>query len=167
MSVQKPEVSIDRWSASVNTHAQQIATLNRPPWLRPAVSRTSGDVQQQLVGDSPECCLVGPDHVGSTQTIRLSLRGKAVVLMGKHTMMRKAIRGHLENNASLEKLLPRIKGNVGFVFTKEDLAEVRDLLLNNKVPASARAGAIAPCDVTVPLWVSPQRSQREPLRGGV
>ncbi|XP_029288596.1 large ribosomal subunit protein uL10 isoform X2 [Cottoperca gobio] len=84
------------------------------------------------------------------QTIRLSLRGKAVVLMGKNTMMRKAIRGHLENNPALEKLLPHIKGNVGFVFTKEDLAEVRDLLLDNKVPASARAGAIAPCNVTVP-----------------
>ncbi|GLD69980.1 60S acidic ribosomal protein P0 [Lates japonicus] len=84
------------------------------------------------------------------QTIRLSLRGKAVVLMGKNTMMRKAIRGHLENNPALEKLLPHIKGNVGFVFTKEDLAEVRDMLLANKVPAAARAGAIAPCDVTVP-----------------
>ncbi|PIO14412.1 hypothetical protein AB205_0220840, partial [Aquarana catesbeiana] len=56
----------------------------------------------------------------------------------------------VENNSALEKLLPHIKGNVGFVFTKEDLAEVRDMLLANKVPASARAGAIAPCDVTVP-----------------
>ena len=84
------------------------------------------------------------------QTIRMSLRGKAVVLMGKNTMMRKAIRGHLENNPALEKLVPHIKGNVGFVFTKEDLAEVRDLLLVNKVPAAARAGAIAPCGVTVP-----------------
>merc|ERR1712198_376993 len=96
--------------------------------------------------------IVGADNVGSKQmqTIRLSLRGKAVVLMGKNTMMRKAIRGHLENNPALEKLLPHIKGNVGFVFTKEDLAEVRDMLLANKVPAAARAGAIAPCDVTVP-----------------
>lgn len=32
-----------------------------------------------------------------------------------------------------DRLLPHIKGNVGFVFTKEDLAEVRDLLLANKV----------------------------------
>ncbi|XP_058488636.1 large ribosomal subunit protein uL10 [Solea solea] len=106
----------------------------------------------QLLDDYPKCFIVGADNVGSKQmqTIRLSLRGKAVVLMGKNTMMRKAIRGHLENNPALEKLLPHIKGNVGFVFTKEDLAEVRDLLLQNKVPAAARAGAIAPCDVTVP-----------------
>lgn len=31
------------------------------------------------------------------------------------------------------RLLPHIKGNVGFVFTKEDLVEVRDMLLANKV----------------------------------
>jgi len=106
----------------------------------------------QLLDDYPKCFIVGADNVGSKQmqTIRLSLRGKAVVLMGKNTMMRKAIRGHLENNPALEKLLPHIKGNVGFVFTKEDLAEVRDMLLANKVPAAARAGAIAPCEVTVP-----------------
>ncbi|KAL6463745.1 hypothetical protein MHYP_G00281360 [Metynnis hypsauchen] len=106
----------------------------------------------QLLNDYPKCFIVGADNVGSKQmqTIRLSLRGKAVVLMGKNTMMRKAIRGHLENNPALEKLLPHIRGNVGFVFTKEDLSEVRDLLLANKVPAAARAGAIAPCEVTVP-----------------
>uniref|UniRef100_A0A3P8Z9B9 Large ribosomal subunit protein uL10 n=1 Tax=Esox lucius TaxID=8010 RepID=A0A3P8Z9B9_ESOLU len=106
----------------------------------------------QLLDDYPKCFIVGADNVGSKQmqAIRLSLRGKAVVLMGKNTMMRKAIRGHLENNPALEKLLPHIKGNVGFVFTKEDLTEIRDMLLANKVPAAARAGAIAPCDVTVP-----------------
>ncbi|XP_033939558.1 large ribosomal subunit protein uL10 [Pseudochaenichthys georgianus] len=106
----------------------------------------------QLLDDFPKCFVVGADNVGSKQmqTIRLSLRGRAVVLMGKNTMMRKAIRGHLENNPALEKLLPHIKGNVGFVFTKEDLTEVRDLLLHNKVPAAARAGALAPCEVTVP-----------------
>lgn len=32
-----------------------------------------------------------------------------------------------------DRLLPHVKGNVGFVFTKEDLTEVRDMLLANKV----------------------------------
>jgi len=84
------------------------------------------------------------------QQIRQGLRGKAIVLMGKNTMMRKAIRGHLENNPALERLLPCIKNNVGFVFTREDLVEVRDLLLENKVKAPARAGALAPLDVKIP-----------------
>uniref|UniRef100_A0A8C4NCL9 60S acidic ribosomal protein P0 n=1 Tax=Eptatretus burgeri TaxID=7764 RepID=A0A8C4NCL9_EPTBU len=106
----------------------------------------------KLLDEYPRCFIVGADNVGSKQMqqIRMSLRGKAVVLMGKNTMMRKAIRGHLESIPTLEKLLSHIKGNVGFVFTKEDLAEIRDLLLKNKVPAAARAGAIAPCDVMVP-----------------
>ena len=48
------------------------------------------------------------------------------------------------------RLIPHIKGNVGFVFTKEDLADVRDLILANKVAAPAKAGALAPIDVFVP-----------------
>lgn len=84
------------------------------------------------------------------QSIRGLLRGTGIVLMGKNTMMRKAIRGHLENNAQLEKLLPHIKGNVGFVFTKGDLAEIREKLIESKVRAPARPGAIAPLLVTIP-----------------
>merc|ERR1712241_391 len=106
----------------------------------------------QLLDEYPKCFLVEADNVGSKQMqqIRISLRGHAVVLMGKNTMMRKAIRGHLSNNPQLELLLPHIKGNIGFVFTKEDLVSVRDMILGNKVKAPARAGAIAPLDVTVP-----------------
>jgi len=106
----------------------------------------------QLFDEYPRCFIVNADNVGSKQMqqIRQALREKAVVLMGKNTMMRKAIRGHLDNNPSLEKLLPCIRNNVGFVFTKEDLMEVRDLLLSNKVKAPARAGAVAPLDVKVP-----------------
>jgi len=106
----------------------------------------------QLLDDYPKCFIVGADNVGSKQMqqIRMSLRGTAVVLMGKNTMMRKAIRGHLERNPALEKLLAHIRGNVGFVFTRSDLVEVRDKLLENKVKAPARAGAIAPCPVVIP-----------------
>merc|ERR1712029_963714 len=88
------------------------------------------------------------------QQIRMSLRGRAEVLMGKNTMMRKAIRGMLDKHPELEKILPCVVGNIGFVFTSEDLNEIRDLLLENKVKAPARAGAIAPVDVTIPAQIS-------------
>lgn len=106
----------------------------------------------QLFDEYPKCFIVNADNVGSKQMqqIRMALRGKAVVLMGKNTMMRKAIRGHLESNPGLEKLMPCIRNNVGFVFTREDLVEVRDLLVSNKVQAPARAGALAPLDVKIP-----------------
>merc|ERR1719277_2873432 len=65
-------------------------------------------------------------------------------------MMKKAIRECASNNPSLERLLPLIKKNVGFVLTNGDLKEVRDLIMTFKVPAAARSGAISPIDVSVP-----------------
>ncbi len=48
-------------------------------------------------------------------------------------MMRKTIRGQISRNTDLEKLLPHVYENIGFVFTKEDLSSIRDKLLENKV----------------------------------
>jgi len=105
-----------------------------------------------LLDEYPRCFMVGVDNVGSKQMqkIRIALRGHGEVLMGKNTMMRKAIRGHLENNPALEKLLPHIRGNVGFVFTKGELTEIRQIIMDNKVAAPAKAGAMAPDVVKVP-----------------
>lgn len=98
--------------------------------------------------------LVHVDNVGSKQMqqIRHALRGQAEVLMGKNTLMRKVFSNYLKKNPGhpLELLLPLLKGNVGFVFTNDDLNAVREVLESNKVPAPARVGAIAPVDVVVP-----------------
>jgi len=106
----------------------------------------------ELLDKHPKLIIVGCDNVGSfhMQTIRKHLRGKAIILMGKNTMIRKAIKGHLSQNPQLETLLPHIKGNVGFIFTDEDLGSIRDSILHEKVAAPAKAGSVAPCDVTVP-----------------
>jgi large subunit ribosomal protein LP0 len=106
----------------------------------------------ELFEEYPKLFIVGVDNVGSKQMqeIRIAMRGHAVILMGKNTMIRKAIRGLLSKNPHLEKLLPYIVQNVGFVFTKEDLSEIRGKLLENKRGAPAKAGAIAPCDVKLP-----------------
>jgi large subunit ribosomal protein LP0 len=92
------------------------------------------------------------DNVGShqMQKVRMSLRGKAVVLMGKNTICRKAIREHMVDNPALEALLPYVRGNIGFVFTNDDLNAIRKIVLENKVPAAAKQGSIAPIDVVVP-----------------
>jgi len=105
-----------------------------------------------LFDDYPKCFLVGVDNVGSKQMqeIRQAMRGHGEILMGKNTMIRKAIRGHVATNPHLEKLLQYIVGNVGFVFTKEDLGEIRKQLLENKRGAPAKAGALAPIDVKLP-----------------
>jgi len=110
----------------------------------------------QYLDEYPKVFIVGADNVGSRQMqkIRLSLRGHAVLMMGKNTMMRKTIRGQVSRNSNLEKLLPHVYENVGFVFTKEDLSSIREKLMENKVAAPARAGAIAPVDVTIPAQVT-------------
>jgi len=107
---------------------------------------------EQMFTEYNKCFIVNQDNVGSKQmnNIRLAMRPYGNILMGKKTRMRKAIRGMLDKNPSLEKLLPHIQQNVGFVFAKNDLNEVRELILKHKVKAPARPGAIAPCDVTIP-----------------
>jgi len=64
--------------------------------------------------------------------------------------MWKVIRQEGENNPKLLSLLDFITGNIGFVFTNGDLNETRGIIQSNKVPASAKSGAMAPTDVFVP-----------------
>jgi len=107
---------------------------------------------KELLAKYPSLFLVNVDNVGSNQMhqIRVALRGKGVVLMGKNTMVRRALRTVLSENPQYERLLPHIRGNIGFVFTSGDLKDVRDIIVANKVAAPARAGAFAPKDVSVP-----------------
>lgn len=68
--------------------------------------------------------------------------------------MRKAIMQKAEENPDIEKLTEYLKGNIGFVFTNGDMKEVRDRIKSNKVPAPARAGAIAQVGVTIPAGLT-------------
>jgi len=98
--------------------------------------------------------VVTVDNVASQQMheIRIALRGQAVVLMGKNTMVRRAVKGFLQDGSmsDIERILPHVKGNVGFVFTNDDLKDIREKILSNRVAAPARAGAVAPGDVYIP-----------------
>ncbi|KAM3066027.1 ribosomal protein P0 (A0) (L10E) [Clarireedia jacksonii] len=110
------------------------------------------DKLKGLLEEYKSVFIVSVDNVSSQQMheIRSALRGEAVVLMGKNTMVRRAVKGFVTDNPEYERLLPFVKGNVGFVFTNSDLKQIRDKILSNKVAAPARAGAIAPADVYVP-----------------
>jgi len=89
------------------------------------------------------------------QRIRRELRGQAVLLMGKNTMIRKVIRTHLDQHPEWESLLSWITGNIGLVFTNDaDLKKIRDICLAAKVPAAAKAGIKAPSDVIIPKGIT-------------
>jgi len=111
----------------------------------------------KLLLDYSRILIVLCDNIGSShmQKIRRELRGKAVLLMGKNTMIRKVIRLHLDQHKEWEELIPWITGNIGLVFTNDpDLKKIRDICLATKVPAAAKAGIKAPSDVIVPKGIT-------------
>jgi len=109
---------------------------------------------ENLLDSYSKIIVVGVDNVGSNQLqqIRLAMRGDAVILMGKNTMMRKVLNNYIAKHPghAVEQLIGRIQGNVGLVFTNGDLSKTREKLEANRVPAPARVGAECPIDVIVP-----------------
>jgi len=116
--------------------------------------------------------LVNVDNVGANniQKTRQALRGQAVLLFGRNTLIRKTIRDYVEkcneagnkDGARIEALLPFIKGNVGCVFTNGDLLKVREVAESYKQKAPAKIGSIAPEDVFVdpgPTGMEPTQTQ--------
>ncbi|KAD5803211.1 hypothetical protein E3N88_14571 [Mikania micrantha] len=107
----------------------------------------------QLLDDYTQVLVAAADNVGSNQlqNIRQGLRGDSVILMGKNTMMKRSIRMHSEKtgNKAYLNLIPLLVGNVGLIFTKGDLKEVREEVAKYKVGAPASVGLVAPVDVVV------------------
>ncbi|WCJ29236.1 60S acidic ribosomal protein P0 [Euphorbia peplus] len=108
----------------------------------------------RLLDEYSQILIVEADNVGSTQlqNIRKGLRGDSIILMGKNTMMKRSIKIHAEQtgNKDFNNLLPLLVGNVGLIFTKGDLKEIREEIGKYKVGAPARVGLVAPIDVVVP-----------------
>jgi large subunit ribosomal protein LP0 len=96
--------------------------------------------------------VVNADNVRSRQMqqIRIALRGQGEILMGKNTMIRKVMRQVMESKPELESLMNQVILNVGLVFTKMDLKDCADLVMENKISAPARAGIVAPVSVSIP-----------------
>jgi len=109
---------------------------------------------QEAIREYKNVLIVGVDNVGSNQMqkVRIALRGKAIVVMGKNTLIRKVMRDMVgaEKLTKLETLIPIVVGNMGFVFTNASLNEVRKTILENKVPAAAKPGVLAQRDVFIP-----------------
>jgi len=108
-----------------------------------------------LCVNTPKALIVSIDHVASKQmqNIRMDLRGKAVVLMGKNTMIRKALAlGHeLHPDAGLDGLKAVMKGNLGFIFaTNCELDDIRETLGKFTLEAAAKAGQVSMVNVDIP-----------------
>jgi len=106
----------------------------------------------QLLDKNSMILIANADNVKSSQLqkIRVGLRGKATILMGKNTMMRKAIRAKADASNGYDALIQLLINNVGLIFIHGDVREVRKVIASNQVGAPAKAGAIAPINVVVP-----------------
>jgi len=108
-----------------------------------------------LCVNSPNALLVGVDHVASKQMqdIRIELRGKAVILMGKNTMIRKGLQiGHERHpEAGMDKLRAAVNGNMGFIFaTNCTLDDIRECLGRHTRQSAAKAGQVSVVDWFIP-----------------
>lgn len=123
----------------------------------------------KLLEEYPTILLCDANNVGSNQlqSIRTKLRGTAVMLFGKNTLIRAGIKYRMEEPRptdedystrkktwykmdQLNELLPLVKGNVAMIFCKSDTDKVLTVIEESKVPAEAKAGSTSPVDVFVP-----------------
>jgi len=108
-----------------------------------------------LCVNTPKALIVCVDHVASKQmqNIRMDLRGKAIVLMGKNTMIRKALQlGHEKHpDAGLDTLRAAMKGNLGFIFaTNCELDDIRTSLGKFVLESAAKPGQESMVDLSIP-----------------
>jgi len=98
--------------------------------------------------------IVHADFVGSKQIsdIRIALRGKAELVFGKNTMIRRCIRNLTADGSHPEwaAIVPVMKGNLGFMFTNGELGDLESVIDEYVKPAAAKAGVIAPVDCIIP-----------------
>jgi len=119
-----------------------------------------GDRLKYYIRNYPTVLVVEVDNVGSRQfaEIRLALREKAHVYKGKNTMTRSILRQMIEEDGETPqymKLLELVGSNMTMIFCISPLAEVRKIVLDNRVPAIAKAGNIAQLDVHIEAGPTP------------
>ena len=109
---------------------------------------------EECLNNYQRAFIVHADFVGSKQIsdIRIALRGKAELVFGKNTMIRRCIRNLCADGDHPEWLAicDVMVGNLGFMFTNGDLDELEATVKEFVKPAAAKAGVIAPVDCVIP-----------------
>jgi len=109
----------------------------------------------ELCVNTPNALIVCLDHVASKQMqdIRINLRGKAVVLCGKNTMIRKGLTiGHEQHpDAGMDVLKEQVRGNIGFIFaTNCSLDDIREVVGKFRLSSAAKTGQVSMVDWPIP-----------------
>lgn len=100
--------------------------------------------------------LVNIENICSNQfkKCRKLLGKNSILILGKNKIVKKVLKYHIKNNPELNKLMPHMSGNIGFIFTKSSPMEIKKILIDNEEPAQAKAGQVAPDDVVIPAGLT-------------
>ena len=125
---------------------------------------------QEVSQKYQNCLFVNNDNVSSLQISKLRKRLRkidAYMIMGKNTLMKAALTAQntkpepadpdykerkdtWEYSPQIEKIITQLKGNINIIFTNGDLADVKAELDAEVRESPAKAGMLAPRDVSVP-----------------
>jgi len=124
----------------------------------------------EVAGKYKNALFVDSDNVSSRQISNLRKRLReidAYMIMGKNTLMKAALtkantkpeegdddyeerKGTWKFSANIEKIIAQLKGNTNIIFSNGDLGDVKSILDDEVRPSPAKAGMLAPDDVTIP-----------------
>jgi len=109
-----------------------------------------------LFAEYSKIILVDIENISSNQfkKCRKALSKHSILILGKNKIIKKVLKEHINRNPELNKLLPYLTGNIGFIFTKIEALDIKKILQENKVPAPAKVGQIAPEDVIIPSGIT-------------
>lgn len=109
-----------------------------------------------LFSNYSQIILVDIEKISSNQfkKCRKALGKNSILILGKNKIVKKVLKNNVKKNPELGELLPYLKGNIGFIFTKISPIEIKKILIENQEPASAKAGQIAPDDVIIPAGLT-------------
>ena len=116
-----------------------------PQWKLDAVDKIESSIDGSLMVG-----LINVEGVGARQLqgIRDSLRGSAVILMARNTLMIRAL--EKSDKKGIKKLVDYVTGPIAFIFSNEDPFVLSKFLSDNKAAAPAKGGQIAPKDIVIP-----------------
>ncbi|MCK4634379.1 MAG: 50S ribosomal protein L10 [Candidatus Aenigmarchaeota archaeon] len=103
----------------------------------------------KLIDDYPVIGIINMYKMPASQLqmIRKELKGKANILMSKKSFMKLAL--EKANKKNVEKLKEYLNGQPTLIFTEMNPFELFKYLKENKTPAPAKTGDIAPNDIVV------------------
>jgi len=109
---------------------------------------------KRLFGTCTKFALIGIENIVSTQLKDIKKQwGKDVeFLMGKNSAIKRAIEDL--NRSDLSETYDLIKGNLCFVFFKDNVKNVKEIIEKNVREACAKVGDVAQCDVWVQSFVT-------------